>query len=106
MPLTSHAHTLIREPIRVVGRLGHPIHALRAPSLRQLAQYPWVFPLEQTRPRVELEDFFVRSDFEIPSNRAECSSILTWRATPGAGRPASSRSGCRSSLGRPVSSRR
>lgn len=72
-------HMLYREPIRLVARVGHPVHALKAPTLEQLADFPWIFPVEQTTLRGELEDVFVHAGVAIPTNRVECTSILTLR---------------------------
>ncbi len=65
------------EPIRLVARVGHPVHSRRQPTLATLARYPWIFPLEQTALRAELVEIFVAAGVEIPQNRIECTSILT-----------------------------
>ncbi|WP_327633077.1 LysR substrate-binding domain-containing protein [Kribbella sp. NBC_00482] len=70
---------LYSEPVRLVAREGHPVHALDSPTLMQLADYPWIFPVEQTILRSELEDFFVHEGVPIPANRIECTSMLTLR---------------------------
>lgn len=65
------------EPIRLVARVGHPVHRERKPSLARLACFPWILPLEQTALRAELEESFVAAGVDIPENRIECTSILT-----------------------------
>lgn len=70
---------LYREPIRIVARVDHPVHALKSPPLRQLVEYPWIFPIEQTALRSELEDLFIHEGVAIPVNRVECTSMLTLR---------------------------
>ncbi len=71
-------HQLLHlEPIRLVARIDHPVHARSRPTLGMLARYPWIFPLEQTALRAELEETFVTAGVEIPENRIECTSILT-----------------------------
>jgi DNA-binding transcriptional LysR family regulator len=72
-------HMLYREPVRVVARADHPVHSLKSPTLKQLAGYPWIFPVEQTTLRHELEGVFVHEGVPIPTNRIECTSILTLR---------------------------
>ena len=70
---------LYREPVRLVARTGHPVHALTRPTLAQLATYPWILPVEQTALRDELEAVFVHENVALPANRVECTSILTLR---------------------------
>jgi DNA-binding transcriptional LysR family regulator len=70
---------LYHEPIRLVARAGHPVHALDSPTLAQLAGYPWIFPIEETALRAELEHLFVREGVPLPVNRVECTSMLTLR---------------------------
>ncbi|MFC5993625.1 LysR substrate-binding domain-containing protein [Pseudonocardia hispaniensis] len=78
-PASLVQQMLYREPVRLVARRGHPVHALKSPSLKQLADYPWIFPVEQTTLRGELEAFFAQEGIAIPANRIECTSILTLR---------------------------
>lgn len=70
---------LYHEPIRLVARTGHPVHAVTRPTLAQLADYPWIFPIEETQLRAELEEVFFRAGVPLPVNRVECTSILTLR---------------------------
>lgn len=67
------------EPIRLVARHDHDAHRLRRPRLSQLAGYPWIFPVEQTALRTELEQVFLTEDVNLPEDRVECTSILTLR---------------------------
>lgn len=76
---TLRQERLYLEPIRLVARRDHPVHALRRPSLHQLADYPWIFPVEQTALRAELESTFLHEGVPIPDNRIECTSMLTLR---------------------------
>ncbi|MFE7115240.1 LysR substrate-binding domain-containing protein [Streptomyces sp. NPDC057654] len=70
---------LYLEPIQLVARVGHPVHERAETSLEQLLGYPWVFPVEQTALRAELEESFLYQGVPIPDNRVECTSILTLR---------------------------
>ncbi|RJO73758.1 LysR family transcriptional regulator [Nocardia panacis] len=78
-PVGIVGHVLYREPIRLVARVGHPVHELEAPDLRRLAEFPWVFPVEQTELRAELEALFIRENLAIPADRVECTSLPTLR---------------------------
>lgn len=71
--------TLYVEPVRLVTRPGHPAHVLAVQSLAELAQYPWILPVEQTALRYELERAFLGAGVSLPQNRVECTSILTLR---------------------------
>jgi|SRR5699024_5468976 len=64
------------EPVRLVARSGHPVHSLTHPSLRQLIDYPWIFPVAQTALRQELEETFLTEGVALPENRVDCTSIL------------------------------
>lgn len=70
---------LYREPIHLVTRVDHPAQSLRSPRLGDLLRYPWILPLEQTALRAELEAVFVHEGLDLPTNRVECTSILTLR---------------------------
>ena len=70
---------LYREPIHLVTRADHPAQSLRSPRLSDLVRYPWILPLEQTALRSELEALFVHEGLDLPTNRVECTSILTLR---------------------------
>lgn len=70
---------LYLEPIVLVARNDHPVHKLRKPRLAQLASHAWIFPVEQTALRSELEETFLAEGVPIPENRIECTSMLTLR---------------------------
>ncbi|GAA4129732.1 LysR substrate-binding domain-containing protein [Actinomadura keratinilytica] len=71
--------TLYGEPVRLVARRGHPARRRRGLALRDLLDYPWVLPLEQTALRRELEQVFRDQGLPPPSDLVECTSILTVR---------------------------
>lgn len=70
---------LLSEPIRLVGRVGHPATRGGQPRLEDLTDYPWILPVEATALRSELERVFLAADAPLPANRVECTSILTLR---------------------------
>ncbi|WP_141211179.1 LysR substrate-binding domain-containing protein [Enemella dayhoffiae] len=70
---------LYDEPIRLVARPAHPAHELAEPSLADLTDYPWIFPVAETALRSELEQVFLAEDVPLPANRVECTSMLTLR---------------------------
>lgn len=70
---------LYLEPIRLVARVDHPVHRRTKPTLREVADYPWVFPVGQTALRTELEELFTHEGIAIPANRIECTSMPTLR---------------------------
>ncbi|MDI2132318.1 LysR substrate-binding domain-containing protein [Yinghuangia seranimata] len=74
-------HTLYHEPIRLMARREHPLHAARGElALADTLAHPWILPLEQTTLRGELEGVFDRHGLPLPTDRVECTSILTVRA--------------------------
>ncbi|WP_206341635.1 MULTISPECIES: LysR substrate-binding domain-containing protein [Streptomyces] len=73
-------HTLYHEPIRLIARRDHPLHAREAhPTLADTHSHPWILPLEQTTLRGELKALFDRHGLSLPADRVECTSILTVR---------------------------
>ncbi len=70
---------LYLEPICLVARTEHPIHASPQPTLADMAVMPWIFPLAQTELRAELESAFLTAGLSIPTNRIECTSLPTLR---------------------------
>lgn len=70
---------LYMEPICLVARHEHPVHAQQRPTLSDLAALPWIFPVEQTALRSELEEAFLIEGASLPEDRVECTSILTLR---------------------------
>ena len=70
---------LYLDPIRLVARVGHPVHRRRKQALADLAEYPWVLPVEQTALRREVETLFSQNGVALPANRIECTSMPTLR---------------------------
>lgn len=79
IPMDLVQRILYREPIRLVARAGHPVHALGPVTLHQLVDYPWILPVEESILRNELDDVFVHEGVSLPANLIECSPILTLR---------------------------
>ncbi len=77
VPTRLGQELLYLEPISLVARVDHPVHQRNSPSLAELAEYPWIFPIGQTALRAELESMFLHEGVPIPSNRIECTSMLT-----------------------------
>jgi DNA-binding transcriptional LysR family regulator len=77
-PTTVH-QTLYDEPIRLVARADHPASALPDLTLADLLAFPWILPGTETELRRELEEVFGRSALPLPTDRVECTSILTVR---------------------------
>lgn len=71
--------TLYSEPVRLVARRDHPARSRSGLALRDLLDYPWVLPLEQTALRQELEQVFRDEGLPPPTDLVECTSILTVR---------------------------
>lgn len=70
---------LYLEPISLVARVEHPIHLRTGPSLAEMSDLPWIFPVEQTELRSELEAAFLAEGISLPDNRVECTSMPTLR---------------------------
>ncbi len=70
---------LYDEPIRVVGRVGHPVFGLTDPQLEDLAAFPWVLP-PPTAVGSRLGTSFGQVGVWAPANLIECTSILTIRS--------------------------
>jgi DNA-binding transcriptional LysR family regulator len=70
---------LYSEPIRLVTRSGHPAAAIPSPTLADLSELPWILPVSGTVLRQELEQEFLDGNVSLPSDRVECTSILTLR---------------------------
>jgi DNA-binding transcriptional LysR family regulator len=68
---------LYDEPIRLTARRGHPAHIQPGLRLVDLIGFPWVFPLERTSLRSELEALFAAQGLPRPGNLVECTSIAT-----------------------------
>lgn len=78
VPVRLEQERLHQEPIRLVTRLGHPVQDERV-SLASLVGLPWIFPVAQTALRAELEAVFFHEGLPLPSDRVECTSMLTLR---------------------------
>ncbi|MGB4137512.1 MAG: LysR substrate-binding domain-containing protein, partial [Microbacterium sp.] len=72
-------YRLYEEPTRLTCRIGHPARELAAPTLADLAGYTWLFPVEGTSLRQEIEGEFRRWNIPLPRNRIECTSLATIR---------------------------
>lgn len=70
---------LYDEPTNLACRLDHP--ALKRPSLslQDLMDCPWVFPIEGTSLRRELEEEFSAHGLPLPRDRVECTSLVSMR---------------------------
>ncbi|GAA2037681.1 LysR family transcriptional regulator [Agromyces tropicus] len=80
VPVRLEQERLHHEPIRLVARAGHPVHAgTRGTSLTELIAFPWIFPVAQTALRAELEAVFFHEGLPLPADRVECTSMLTLR---------------------------
>lgn len=74
-PAGLHQELLYVEPILLVTRTGHPALNLSRPWLSELAMFPWVFPVEQTALRAELEEAFLHEGAPVPQDIVECTSM-------------------------------
>ncbi|ANJ25809.1 LysR substrate-binding domain-containing protein [Agromyces aureus] len=79
VPVRLEQERLHQEPIRLVARVGHPVHSGSRTSLADLIAYPWIFPVAQTALRAELEAVFFHEGLPLPADRVECTSMLTLR---------------------------
>ncbi len=79
VPVRLEQERLHLEPIRLVARMGHPVHDGESTALAELVRYPWIFPVAQTALRAELEAVFFHEGLPLPADRVECTSMLTLR---------------------------
>lgn len=80
VPARLQQERLHQEPIKLVARAGHPVlDTGHVGSLAALITYPWIFPVEQTALRAELEALFFQEGLPLPMDRVECTSMLTLR---------------------------
>lgn len=72
---------LYQEEIRLVVGHNHPLASAADGeiSLTNVMQYPWILPGTETVLRQELENFFARHGYDLPSDRVEATSFLTVR---------------------------
>jgi DNA-binding transcriptional LysR family regulator len=64
------------EPMRVVGRVGHPLATHRMLRLSQLAQAHWIVPTPEAPYRSRLETAFRQAGVEPPRRIVESLSVL------------------------------
>lgn len=71
---------LFDDPLAIVVRSGHPLAAgRRAPSMRQLAEYPWVAPRAGSPLRGQFEELFRAAGLRAPPDAIECGSLVVAR---------------------------
>uniref|UniRef100_UPI003F4949BE LysR substrate-binding domain-containing protein n=1 Tax=Nonomuraea bangladeshensis TaxID=404385 RepID=UPI003F4949BE len=74
-PARLHQERLYVEPVLLVTRVGHPAQSFSNPSLSHLTEFPWIFPVEQTALRAELEEAFLHENVALPQDTVECTSM-------------------------------
>jgi LysR family transcriptional regulator of gallate degradation len=70
---------LFDERLIVVGRREHPLAARAAPTIADLAAFPWVIARTNTPLRERWEAMFTEAGLAPPAARAECSSTMAIR---------------------------
>jgi DNA-binding transcriptional LysR family regulator len=65
---------LFRDRLYVIGRTRHPAFGLDAPSLADLAKFPWILQMV-SRQRTLLERLLASESVELPSQLTECGSV-------------------------------
>ncbi|MEO7125354.1 MAG: LysR substrate-binding domain-containing protein [Nakamurella sp.] len=82
-PDTVRQQALYDEGIRLVVGENHPLVGQMADQteadLAAVLSYPWILPGPETSLRRELESFFARQGYDLPSNGVEATSYLTVR---------------------------
>lgn len=68
-------HTLYVEPIVLIARADHPAASRPTQSLGDLANFPWVVPVEGTTLRREIEQVFLLAEVPWPINRVDCTAV-------------------------------
>ena len=68
----------IDRPI-IVGRLGHPLAAVREPSAKALAAYPWIVPRKGTPLRAQWTELFRNLTGRPPRVAVESGSVMVAR---------------------------
>lgn len=71
--------TLYHEAVVFAARREHPASTLPELKLEDLLGYTWIFPLEDSEYRSDLEHLFEVGGLPLPKNRIECTSLLTLR---------------------------
>ncbi|GGH32872.1 transcriptional regulator, LysR family [Cribrihabitans marinus] len=71
---------LFEEHVICVARAGHPVHALSAPGVADLLEYPWILPPSETTLRRQIDHMFVEAGGPEPRHAVESVSYLANRA--------------------------
>lgn len=71
--------SLYDETVLVFARVGHRLSDQSEVTLRDLIDYPWILPGDETALRTELEGFFTRHGYRTPVNHVEATAFLTVR---------------------------
>jgi len=82
-PLTAtdvEQEHLFDDPLSLIMRAGHPLTALRSPSLGQLARYAWIAPRAESPLRRQFELLRRRLGEPGPAAPIECNSLSAARA--------------------------
>jgi len=79
LPRRLAQEQMFSEPFRLIARPDHPAHRLVRPSLSELAEFAWIFPLRETDLRAELDALFRDAGVRLPEDRIECTSVPTMR---------------------------
>ncbi len=69
---------LFRDRLVVIGRAAHPLAGC-APSVEELASYPWVVAAQGVPLRLSWEQMFERAGVKSPPVPVECGSVMTIR---------------------------
>jgi LysR family transcriptional regulator, regulator for genes of the gallate degradation pathway len=71
---------LFDDPLAIVGRAGHPLASVPAPSLTALAPYPWIAPRAESPLRRRFDTLIKVLNVHRPVAPIECSSLVAARA--------------------------
>jgi len=71
---------LFDDPLSLIVRAGHPLTAVRAPGLAQLARYAWIAPRMESPLRRQFELLRRRLGEPAPAAPIECNSLSASRA--------------------------
>ena len=74
-PLALTQTPVGKDVLRVVARRHHPLQAKAAPTLRELAAYPWILPRSRALVRQRLSALFAAADLPLPGTALEVDSI-------------------------------
>ena len=67
------------EPICLAVRKGHPLAARKALTLADLVEEPWVFPVQESSLRRQIEKMFIEATLPLPRNVIASMSTLVNR---------------------------